>query len=140
MSNPLDEILARKREAEAKIEAARKELKEAGTGVLKDLLAPLFEKFPEVAAVSWTQYTPYFNDGDPCTFRSNHDEPAVLDKEDAENEEWDAESFDWESEEFKMARELLGALSEDDMEDLFGDGYRIIVTRDGVDVEEYDHH
>ncbi len=24
--------------------------------------------FPEVVAVRWTQYTPYFNDGDACTF------------------------------------------------------------------------
>lgn len=23
---------------------------------------------PDFAAVRWTQYTPYFNDGDPCTF------------------------------------------------------------------------
>jgi len=22
-----------------------------------------------IAAVTWVQYTPYFNDGDPCTFR-----------------------------------------------------------------------
>lgn len=139
MSNPLDEILARKREAEAKIEAARKELKEAGTGVLKDLLAPLFEKFPEVAAVSWTQYTPYFNDGDPCTFRSNHDEPAVLDKEDMDDGQWYENSFGYNSEQDKMASELLGVISDDDMEALFGDGYRIIVARDGVQVVEYDH-
>lgn len=25
--------------------------------------------FPEVLSVRWLQYTPYFNDGDPCIFR-----------------------------------------------------------------------
>jgi hypothetical protein len=30
-----------------------------------------FVKFPEVSRIYWTQYTPYFNDGDPCTFSVN---------------------------------------------------------------------
>lgn len=34
--------------------------------VLDTLLA-----FPEVEAVRWEQYTPYFNDGDVCTFSAN---------------------------------------------------------------------
>lgn len=27
-----------------------------------------FEEFPEIAEIVWAQYTPYFNDGDPCEF------------------------------------------------------------------------
>jgi hypothetical protein len=50
--------------------AAQKELrriaKDQGEAAVKELVAPLFE-FP-VEAVRWTQYTPYFNDGDPCEF------------------------------------------------------------------------
>jgi hypothetical protein len=30
--------------------------------------AELFEEFPELESFSWTQYTPYFNDGDTCEF------------------------------------------------------------------------
>ena len=26
---------------------------------------------PEIAALRWRQYTPYFNDGEPCTFSVN---------------------------------------------------------------------
>lgn len=26
--------------------------------------------YPEVTGIAWTQYTPYFNDGEPCVFRA----------------------------------------------------------------------
>src|SRR5688572_27883088 len=29
------------------------------------------EDHPEIQQISWTQYTPYFNDGDECTFGVN---------------------------------------------------------------------
>ncbi len=32
------------------------------------ILAPLFEKSKIINSIGWTQYTPYFNDGDECTF------------------------------------------------------------------------
>lgn len=34
---------------------------------LKETFQDYFTKFPELAAIMWTQYTPSFNDGDPCT-------------------------------------------------------------------------
>lgn len=34
---------------------------------LKSTLNYVFEQFPQAACVYWTQYTPSFNDGDPCT-------------------------------------------------------------------------
>ncbi len=36
--------------------------------VLLDGFQKLFEQAPEVLAVRWEQYTPYFNSGDPCEF------------------------------------------------------------------------
>ena len=33
----------------------------------------IFDTFPEVKSVSWTQYTPYFNDGEECTFSAHID-------------------------------------------------------------------
>ncbi|HWJ26014.1 MAG TPA: hypothetical protein VNS32_05695, partial [Flavisolibacter sp.] len=49
----------------------RKELTEQLRKDFPALLAPLFEKYPGVKNVRWTQYTPYFNDGDACEFSSN---------------------------------------------------------------------
>lgn len=40
----------------------------------------MFEAAPEITEVFWVQYTPYFNDGEPCSF-SRHDLYYVL--------EWD---------------------------------------------------
>ena len=59
-----------------KLERAR--LVEELKGKLPKLLAPLFDKHPKLEAVSWTQYTPYFNDGDVCEFAAHTDYLTVL--------------------------------------------------------------
>lgn len=38
---------------------------------LKDELVAAVRNIPGVVEVQWDQYTPYFNDGDACTFRLN---------------------------------------------------------------------
>lgn len=43
-------------------------VKELGSQIMADVFTPFWEAHPEVVAVRWTQYTPYFNDGDPCVF------------------------------------------------------------------------
>ncbi len=37
----------------------------------KDLFIPFLTKYPQVKEVRWTQYTPYFNDGESCEFSVN---------------------------------------------------------------------
>lgn len=49
-----------------------KAIKERGQKALKQAFKDFFAANPEVKAVVWTQYTPYFNDGEPCYF-SVHD-------------------------------------------------------------------
>lgn len=42
------------------------------------MLQPLFEKSNgKIKSFGWTQYTPYFNDGDECTFSTNVDYPYI---------------------------------------------------------------
>jgi hypothetical protein len=59
-------------ELRSKIAAMKKELRELvakeSKPLVKGLFDEFFEKTPECKVVTWTQYTPYFNDGDPCTF------------------------------------------------------------------------
>ena len=45
-------------------ELTSQKFKETFNDVIKDF----FELVPSVKKVVWTQYTPYFNDGDTCTF------------------------------------------------------------------------
>jgi hypothetical protein len=36
--------------------------------MMKEEFSKFFKEVPEVKAIGWVQYTPYFNDGDECTF------------------------------------------------------------------------
>lgn len=136
----------------------RAEFQERGKKVLKDSFKGFFDANPKIRAVSWTQYTPYFNDGEPCTF-SVHDMWA-LDKK-GYNEWKDnggyAEEYsvasNWaygepEGDDRLTAKErksvqdflaLVHKLPDDLFEDMFGDHVEVIATREGFEVEEYSH-
>jgi hypothetical protein len=45
--------------------------KEEGGNVIREMMQPIFDL--GITFVRWTQYTPYFNDGDPCEFGVNAD-------------------------------------------------------------------
>lgn len=104
----------------------------------------LFEKWPELQSFSWTQYTPYFNDGDTCEFGANTDWPTVIlagateeDIEDAYEgvvgESENAEEIE------KDVKEFLAQINDELYQDMFGDHVEITVTAGGIEVEEYDH-
>lgn len=46
----------------------QEQIKATGQEALREYYAKFFEDNPTIEAVRWVQYTPYFNDGDPCTF------------------------------------------------------------------------
>lgn len=52
---------------EEKKQAFIVELRKEFPTMFKDI----FETAPKLKSVSWTQYTPYFNDGDTCEFSAN---------------------------------------------------------------------
>lgn len=51
--------------------------------LLADSFKQIFEEYPKVGKVQWTQYTPYFNDGDECVFGVN--EWEILSQDELEN-------------------------------------------------------
>lgn len=53
--------------------AEREEFKKKTNEFLFSIFKEFFERNPEVNVIYWTQYTPYFNDGDPCYFSVNFD-------------------------------------------------------------------
>lgn len=63
-------------EINAKIAALKAESVALSKNVFHTAVSNFFNNYPEVSAVIWQQYTPYFNDGDTCEF-SVH-EPAFL--------------------------------------------------------------
>lgn len=46
----------------------QEQIKAQGQDALKEYYQKFFEDNPTIEAVRWAQYTPYFNDGDPCVF------------------------------------------------------------------------
>lgn len=127
--------------ADLKVEAliqSKKHFKEASE--------ELFIKYPELESFSWRQYTPYFNDGEPCRFGVHNDYPTVVLTTATEEEKEIASSWgevvgqSENAEEIEKAViEFLKAIDEEAYEEMFDDHVEVKVTRKGVEVEEYDH-
>jgi hypothetical protein len=130
----------------------RKQIQEEAAAAVKAVLAPGLNLFmrehPEVKAIGWTQYTPYFNDGEPCVFNF-HGLHASMEEERGDSlydEGW-AEIYGkkaddgWTQQTWDDLVALAKALSDadEDLEAAFGDHVQVIVTPEGVDVEEYSH-
>ena len=64
MTTSINDILNMKKEY-------MKKIKKDGQEVVKNLLKDFFKDNTLVKSVKWTQYTPYFMDGDPCVFSVN---------------------------------------------------------------------
>lgn len=60
-----------------KMEALEKEMAEAGANYIRQVAQDAFDKYPELRSFGWTQYTPYFNDGDTCIFAAHTDDIAI---------------------------------------------------------------
>jgi hypothetical protein len=129
-------------------EASRNEARKILTPGLRDFM----EAHPEIEAIRWRQFTPYFNDGDACEFGVGELTYKLVGG-DVYDDEGDYEDGflsistygkpkDWVTPDWFLAlgeleRALMG--SESELEAAFGDHVKVTVTRDGVDVDEYDH-
>jgi hypothetical protein len=64
--------------------AAFEEKKQAFVAELRkefpSMFTELFAQAPKLKSVSWTQYTPYFNDGEECTFSAHTSDLYVNDR------------------------------------------------------------
>lgn len=132
--------------------------------VFEDWCKSVFEKYPKIESFGWNQYTPYFNDGDTCTFSANTDylsvngeyvddcewtgatkvtnwgtynrETKVYDgRVEVPNEKYDKELEDATDE----IRNFLHTFDDDFYIRKFGDHSEITVTKEGVEVDDYDH-
>lgn len=141
----------------AKQEQVRKEMQEHGKTALKEAFKTFFDENPTCEAVRWRQYTPYFNDGEACTFSIREAyvrmEGINLDNGDY-NDSFDnyssyyadkGEYDDLSQEQIAAWRkagdeadELVGC-DKDLFQMTFGDHVKVTATRDGFEIDEYDH-
>lgn len=127
----------------------RKKMSDDGKQFFGELVKDLFDKNPTLEYFGWKQYTPYFNDGDPCVFSANVDDPIVIfstdNEEVREDFEDDGERYfvdtdkSKEAKIFRKVKKLLKHFDDDDYEILFGDHVSVKVMRDEIEVEEYSH-
>lgn len=178
-----EKLLQNKRDIE-------KQITEDAKGIFADAAKAIFEKYGDkVASFGWTQYTPFFNDGDPCVFSAG--DVMIVTPEDAADEDFDRYDYEgsqafsnyggkghyplskqvyrdksdgrilcrlWthqNADEYELIdnpdfdpelgnpyteiHALRALLDDDTLLDLFGDHVEIIVTAEGVEVEEYEH-
>lgn len=66
-----NKILEKINQQNDKIEDMKKAHMEDLQSEFKNIIKMFFDECPKIQAVLWSQFTPYFNDGDPCIFRIN---------------------------------------------------------------------
>lgn len=139
----------------AEQQAIRDRMKKDGRAALREGFKEFFDAHPEAKAIVWTQYTPYFNDGEACTFSVNGFDL----KTEAEREEY---GYGYEESscaacalrerkkgtlteaeasllnDFKELEEACSAL-EDVLQSVLGDHVLVKATRKGFATTEYDH-
>ena len=145
MSKTIDEI----KELKSKMKTLREELDKKSEDGFRKVVQGIFEEHPTLVQFSWTQFTPYFNDGDPCYFSSGYEEFEMSTSADDDPEyfsSWDCEKKAEKGEAltaFDKAglaiEEVLMVFDNDDYENMFGDHCRVVVTSEGIEVEGYRH-
>lgn len=129
MSNNLKEKYT---DFKKQVEELRLKLQETGEEFLVEHFKKTFEENPKLETVSWSQYTPYFNDGEECTFSSNHEWADI-----------EGEGLKYDSPEYNKIkddiREFLSQFDNDLLKHMFGDHVKIVITKEGISIEEYDH-
>jgi hypothetical protein len=114
---------------------------------LKYIFKLIFEEYQDVERIVWVQYTPYFNDGDPCVFgyRSLDVYPFGF-SETQEAQEEGLDGTNWygdysPTDKYPLLTQMDNIFqeSEDLLLFMFGDHVQITVTRDGLTVEGYEH-
>lgn len=156
-------------QTKAAFEAARQKLNEDFKESIATIFKSFFEANPEVYAFAWTQYTPYFNDGDTCEFGVNdiyaykdteafrraleasdrsifwgevEDEDCMVNTRDKIYDHHARTMVPVKLEQYEQnTADLIRALNDfnDEFQYAFGDPVSVVVTRDGIDVEDFDH-
>lgn len=133
--------------------ALRTEIENLGKeGILAEF-REFFDKHPEVTGIAWTQYAPYFNDGDACTFSVHevnyttvNDPKEAFDNFRGYGEELPSDGFcvlPWSKERSVIENAVCNfweeISNEEIFETVFGPDCKVLVTPLGIEVREHSH-
>lgn len=131
--------------------------REEAQKLFKDITREFFDQNPGVNGIVWTQYSPYFNDGEDCVFNVHDATFTNATGADLRNIYWGEYEGDnedvWadecypsdkregvDNESCKYFDKLICSdVMSDVMEMMFGNHVKVIVTREGFEVDDYDH-
>ena len=134
------------------LEEVKKQAQTEIKPALNEAVNQLSSEIPKLEAIKWQQYTPYFNDGEPCEF-GVYDIHAKFKGDDVGG--WSEDGYydlyevgdkkkgvglsDTQIEMLTSLNEIICGL-EDVLKTAFGDHVEITMTMDGkLEVEEYEH-
>ncbi len=152
------------RQKNSELSKLKSEILNISSDIFEDFYKYIFDKYPTLESFGWTQYTPYFNDGETCVFYANTDYISVND-EYVDDAKWSSEVnvLNWGNwnRELKVYEgrveqpnpnydpvltaasneitNFLGNFDNDFYLSKFGDHAEITVTKNGVDISDYDH-
>lgn len=139
------------RTIEGQIQAANAPVDQDPDSVFMDALDALLNT-PNVESVKWTQYTPYFNDGEPCVFGVHGSRVRFADMPENAGDYGDGFVGEWDfygdKDKVSVNRRKL-VLDFDNilgngkhyvlLGSKFGDHAEVTATKDKFVVESYDH-
>jgi hypothetical protein len=191
INNTAETILAETQALLVTFEEKKNAFKKEAEQTFKKLTDLVFSEFPKINTITWTQYSPFFNDGEECVFNvndisfSNADSEYAMEHVSYEDNTGEDESvvvtsvseymltrkdrYDYKTrqivtvtDENRFQQEELVALGIDNesklriliavndfmhsdvgeqiLQDTFGNHAKVVASREGYDVEEYDHH
>lgn len=118
---------------------AQKKSVETGRKMFGAKVREFFDTHTVAETASWSQYTPYFNDGDTCIFRVGAGGVSVNGFDPYEPMDVDAATKVNLETAINAFQKVLHSFSEATLEELFGDHVRVTVTPTGARSEQYDH-
>lgn len=122
-------------------ETARSLMSEQSRAVFKEMAEDLFLQFPKMKSFGWTQFTDYFNDGEPCNFYVRGDAECIYINDE---KEYYTQDLDENSEYDKKAAEevakMIQLFNDEMLLDLYGDHVKVTINRNGsADIDSHDH-
>lgn len=146
----------------AELVAAQERIKVRANEILAPAVKKIFELIPDLCLINWTQYTPYFADGDECVFGVgeinflSQRDVDVGEDEDYRNSYYlpDNKYFVEQNKQIKLAygdnaekyRDItkqfvtfINLIPEDTMKSLFGDHVKVTIRKDKIEIDEYEH-
>ena len=126
----VEKIAAAKREAQ---EIAKVEFEKEAKSLLDEM---------NIDSFTWQQYTPYFNDGDACVFGVYADDPKINGMDYYEAGDYVAYNdprYEEMQAPYRRIVKFVNEFSEEDLLFMFGDHVEVTVSRDGIEVDDYDH-